>query len=161
MSDHRSHSCSTSTLLTSFSVIFRHACLQCYVSRFTTNSLLFLIINMSWFKSLSLLTSQYTKLTLLMPQTLGTTRCCPYLQIDQKGFIGLVPQRKDLEQHLWGEDDDKEEVRVVQDHGPFRRLVEVITHHRKLKNDDNDIGWNFQSAKFFVGPGSHVKFDCT
>ena len=36
-------------------------CLWCYVSQFTTNKLPFLIINMSWFKLLSLLTSLYTK----------------------------------------------------------------------------------------------------
>ena len=50
-----------SPLLTSFSVNFRHVCLRCYVSWYTTNKPLFLTINMSWFKSLLLLTSLYTK----------------------------------------------------------------------------------------------------
>ena len=53
--------CSISTLLNWFSVNFHHACLQCYVTWFHINKPLFLIINMSWFKLLLLLTSLHTK----------------------------------------------------------------------------------------------------
>ena len=103
MSDHRSHSCSTSTLLTSFSVIFRHACLWCYVSCFTTNSPLFLIINMSWFKSLSLLLSPYTKS--VRPDTnyifpLTTLKICSKdFTICQSGFIFYPMLNKGIENY--------------------------------------------------------------